>query len=246
MTDLHERLQRWWDLDALTYDDSPSHALGDPVEAACWRAALRRHLPEPPASVLDVGAGTGAIGLLAAELGYDVTALDLSPNMLARANLKAEARGLRIRTIVGPATEPPDGPFDAVVERHLLWTTPDPAAALSAWRRSAPGGRLLLFEAIIGRGSGLVRARDWLAHTIRRGLGTGHDHHAPYDPEILASLPLAGATTLGPLLDAVGAAGWSGVRVERLRDVEWAWRRSAGPVLGWLELVPRFAVLADG
>lgn len=245
MTDVHERLRQWWDLDASTYDDSPSHALGEPVEAACWRAALRRHLPEPPASVLDVGAGTGAIGLLAAELGYEVTALDLSPNMLARATRKAEARGLRIRTIVGAATEPPDGPFDAVVERHLMWTTPDPIAALSAWRTSAPHGRLVLFEAIIGRKSGLVRARDWLTDATRRVQGTAHDHHAPYDPEILASLPLVGATTLQPLLDAVGAAGWSRVRVERLRDVEWARRRSAGPLLGWLEHVPRFAVLAD-
>ena len=157
MTDLHERLRTWWDLDGPTYDDSPSHALDDPVERACWRAALRRYLPEPTASVLDAGARTGAIGLLAAELGYEVTALDLSPNML----------------------------------------------------------------------------------------GTGHDHHAPYDPEILASLPLAGATTLGPLLDAVRAAEWSSVRVERLRDVEWARRRSAGPLLGWLEHAPRFAIFAD-
>jgi len=86
MTDLHERLRTWWDLDATTYDDSPSHALDDPVERACWRAALRRYLPEPTASVLDVGARTGAIGLLAAELGYEVTALDPSPNTLATAH----------------------------------------------------------------------------------------------------------------------------------------------------------------
>ncbi len=245
MTDLHDRLRQWWDLDAATYDDSLSHALGDPVEAACWRAALARHLPAPPASVLDVGAGTGAISLLAAKLGYEVTALDLSPEMLTRATRKAEAKRVRLRTVIGSATEPPEGPFDAVVERHLLWTTPDPVAALAAWRTAAPRGRLVLFEGIFARTRPLDRARDRLTHAIRSFEGTGHDHHAPYDPVVLGSLPLANARTLEPLLNAVGAAGWSNVRVERLRDVEWARRRSAGSVLGWLEHVPRFAILAE-
>ena len=50
-------------------------------------------LPEPGSKVLDVGAGTGALSLLAAELGYQVTALDLSPGMLGRAELKAKSAG---------------------------------------------------------------------------------------------------------------------------------------------------------
>ena len=245
MTDVDERLRRWWDEDARTYDESPSHALGDPMEAACWRAALVRHLPAPPASVLDVGAGTGAISLLLADLGYEVTALDLSPEMLSRATRKAEARRLRLRTIIGPATGPPDGPFDAVVERHLLWTTPDPVDALAAWRAAAPRDRLVLFEGIFARTRPLDRARDRLTYATRRVQRTGHEHHAPYDPVVLDSLPLANATTLEPLMNAVDAAGWSNVRVERLRDVEWARRQAAGAVLGWLEHVPRFAVIAE-
>ncbi len=65
--ELHDRLRRFWDLDAEVYDRSPTHAGTDPVEAAVWRAALLRHLPLAPASVLDVGAGTAAISLLLAE-----------------------------------------------------------------------------------------------------------------------------------------------------------------------------------
>ena len=78
MTDVHDRIRDVWDRDAETYDHSASHAVSDPLEAAAWRAALRRALPDPPVAVLDVGAGTGSLSLLAAELGYRTTALDLS------------------------------------------------------------------------------------------------------------------------------------------------------------------------
>ena len=51
--------------------------------------------------VLDVGAGTGALSLLAAEIGHRVTALDLSEGMLAVAERKAVERGLELEFVVG-------------------------------------------------------------------------------------------------------------------------------------------------
>src|SRR5262245_53238423 len=108
--DVQDRIRRWWNDDAATYDHTPSHAASDPAEAAAWRAALLRFLPPPPASVLDVGAGTGAMTLLAAELGFRVTALDLSEEMLGRARLKAAERGLDVAFHVGPGSDPPAGP----------------------------------------------------------------------------------------------------------------------------------------
>ena len=51
MTDVHDRIRDFWDRDSDTYDRTASHAASDPVEAAAWRAALSRHLPEPGASV---------------------------------------------------------------------------------------------------------------------------------------------------------------------------------------------------
>ncbi len=245
MRDLHQRLREFWDRDAETYDHSPSHSVSDPVEAAAWRALLRRHLPPPPASILDVGAGTGAITILVAELGHRVTALDLSPGMLRRAQDKAERRGLDVEVVVAPATEPPPGPFDAVVERHLLWTTPDPVAALTAWRRVAPSGVLVLFEGIWDRRGMSHRLRSAVSDVARRALAVQHHHHGVYDPEVLAKLPLVGAPSPTPWIEAVEEAGWRSVRLERLHDVEWS-RRVATPwPLGWLEGRPQFAVVAE-
>jgi len=245
-SDVQGRIRDWWNVDSATYDDTPSHAATDPVEAAAWRAALLRFLPAPPARVLDVGAGTGAMSLLAAELGFRMTALDLSEDMLARARDKARERGLDVEFHVGPGSEPPEGPFDAVMERHVLWTTMDPVGALEAWRRvTAPGGRLVLFEGIWRPVDSFGRARHSLAERVRKLRGEGHDHHGHYDEEMLASLPFASLTSAAPMLEAVDEAGWSAIRIERLRDVEWV-RRLASGVSGRIAgAAPQFAIVAD-
>jgi SAM-dependent methyltransferase len=244
MPDVHDSIRDFWDRDSHTYDATKSHAVSDPLEAAAWRQALREALPEPGARVLDAGAGTGALSLLAAELGYEVTALDLSPGMLARAELKAKERGLeeRMRFVVGSAVEPPRGPFDAVMERHVLWTIPDPVGALRAWREVAD--RLVLFEGVWGRRDPLSRAKDLAAEALRALLRTPPDHHAPYPEEVLAELPLARLPSPAPLVEAVHRAGWRAVRIKRLRDVEWAARLHEPRPLGWLEERPRYAIIA--
>ena len=163
--DVHDRIRDYWDRDSDTYDETRSHAISDPLEASAWRQALADTLPEPGSKVLDVGAGTGALSLLAAELGYEVTALDLSPGMLGRAELKARERGLeeRMRFVVGSGTDAPEGPFDAVMERHVLWTLPDPVGALAQWREVS--SRLVLFEGVWGEDDLRRRAKDLAAAT---------------------------------------------------------------------------------
>jgi ubiquinone/menaquinone biosynthesis C-methylase UbiE len=252
MSDVHDRIRDYWDTDAETYDRSPTHAASEPVEAAAWRAALLRHLPavsgdEGP-RVLDAGAGTGAMTLLLAELGYRVTALDLSEAMLAKARDKAARAGLgRIDFVTGRADEPPAGPFDAIVERSMLWTNPNPEGTLEAWRRVAsPGGTLLVMEAMYGGAKAARRAKSLAAEAIRRAFQVAPAHHAEFDDDVLEQLPLARASTPEPLLAFVEGAGWRRVRIERLRDVEWA-RRLAAPsrALAELEAVPLYAVIAE-
>jgi ubiquinone/menaquinone biosynthesis C-methylase UbiE len=244
--DVRDQIREWWDDDADAYDVAPGHSLSDLVEAAAWRAALLSLLPPAPARVLDVGAGTGSMSLLAAEMGHDVTALDLSRGMLERAKRKASDRGLEIHFLVGPAEEPPRGSFDVVMARHLLWTLPAPAEALESWRRAArDGGRLVLFEGSWGGEGSWARARDTIASSVERVMGLRDDHHAPYPLGVVDRLPLQGASSPAPFVEAVRSAGWSRIRLVRLRDVEWSVERRAPWPVGWLRRRPRYAIAAE-
>jgi len=241
---IHDEIRAYWDADAATYDSVTNHHPTAAAERAAWATAVARLLPPAPARVLDCGAGTGFLSLIAARGGHRVTALDLSPLMLARLRSHAEAEGLDIDVVEGPAHEPPPGPWDAIIERHLVWTLPDPAGALRAWRKVAPMGRLVLVEGMWGavdpvealRASGRRALR-----TLRRLPG---DHHGSYGAGVAAALPLGGGTHPSDLVRLVSDAGWPDPRLERLRDVEWAATVSLPTPERLLGVSPRFVVTA--
>ncbi len=99
--------------------------------------------------VLDLACGTGDIALLAAAAGADVTALDITPRMIALARVKARARGARARFLVGDMTALPlpDACVDVVTTGYGLRNVPDLDAALGEIHRVLkPGGRLLSLD----------------------------------------------------------------------------------------------------
>lgn len=100
------------------------------------------------ARVLDVATGTGLVALVAGQLvgpSGAVVGVDLSPEMLARAEDKLAASGLRNVTFqVGDAErlEFADGRFDVVLCASSLFFMPNMHAAVREWLRVlAPGGR---------------------------------------------------------------------------------------------------------
>src|SRR5205814_8217314 len=117
-------------------------------------------------------------------------------------------------------------------------------AAPGAWRRVA--GRLVSSEGIFGQCGPVRELRALAGRAVRRLRGVPHDHHSDYEPDLRASLPLAGRMGPEAAIQAVVEAGWRRVRIERLRDVEWArWLAARDRLLGWIEHVPHFALLAE-
>jgi 2-polyprenyl-3-methyl-5-hydroxy-6-metoxy-1,4-benzoquinol methylase len=153
-----EEVREFWDNEADTFDEEPDHGLRDPVVREAWTELLTDLLPSPPASVLDIGCGTGSLSLVLAKLNYDVTGVDLSEAMIARAKAKTKAAGYSIPFKVMDAYNPDFSPrqFDVIVCRHLLWALPEPALALQRWSKMlVPGGRLVLIEGDWHTGVGL-------------------------------------------------------------------------------------------
>jgi SAM-dependent methyltransferase len=102
----------------------------------------------PPARLLDVGCGTGALAERLAARGYEVTGLDPSPGMLDR--LRARTPG--IKAVQGSATQMPfgDGEFDLSLSVATMHHIADAAAVRSALtemvRVVRPGGRVIVWD----------------------------------------------------------------------------------------------------
>ncbi|MDD2836016.1 MAG: class I SAM-dependent methyltransferase, partial [Methanothrix sp.] len=79
------------------------HGIKSDEEREAWKQALQSVLGMGHLSVLDVGCGTGEISLLLAEMGHQVTGIDLSPKMLALARSKAKATDFLVRFEPGDA-----------------------------------------------------------------------------------------------------------------------------------------------
>jgi len=148
----------YWDSQADTFDEQPDHGLRDPGVRQAWQRLLLAHLPAAPAAVADIGCGTGSLSVLLAGAGYAVTGLDSAPKMIRAARAKAAAARVSTRFVTSDAASPalPEGSFNVVLSRHVLWAMPDVDEALAAWvRLLQPGGMLMLIEGRWHTGAGL-------------------------------------------------------------------------------------------
>jgi 2-polyprenyl-3-methyl-5-hydroxy-6-metoxy-1,4-benzoquinol methylase len=120
-----------------------AHALAD---------TFREHVPLTPGMrVIDIGAGTGLLGLdLLADVGSVVLA-DPSEGMIEMARRRIDAEGIVDATAIVfdfPSDEPPPGaPFDLAVSLLVLHHVEDTAATLRSVRDAlVPGGRIGLMD----------------------------------------------------------------------------------------------------
>jgi len=197
-SDVETLVEQYWSRRADSFDDDSQHGIHTDEQREAWLAVLETWVGEEPREILDAGCGTGVISLLLARLGHDVTGIDLSSEMLARAREKAHRHGESIDFHEGNVENLPfeDNAYDAVTARHLIWTLPNPSKALREWSRIVrQDGRIVLLE--------------------------GHwDFDEPWDEykEIHEDLPLYQGPTPNELTDFLEEQGLEQVRYEPLSD----------------------------
>jgi SAM-dependent methyltransferase len=106
---------------------------------------VERLAPQRGERFLDVGCGTGAVAMRAADTGAEVTGIDLASDLIETAKRRAEGAGLSITYDVGDCEALPydDEEFDVVGSSVGVMFAPDhPAVARELARVTKPGGRL--------------------------------------------------------------------------------------------------------
>jgi demethylmenaquinone methyltransferase / 2-methoxy-6-polyprenyl-1,4-benzoquinol methylase len=116
-----------------------------------WRRAAARAVVRPGDRVLDLCCGTGDLALAGQEEGGDVTAVDFSAPMLARARSKSsEIVWLEADALHLPLA---DASFDAVTIGFGLRNVASAEQGLAEMRRVlTPGGRLAVLDVTRPRG----------------------------------------------------------------------------------------------
>lgn len=116
-----------------------------------WRRLIQYYAPKKTfMRVLDVGTGPGFFAIILSMCGYDVSAVDVTPEMLAHAQANADACGASVRFYHqrGERLDFPDNSFDLIVNRNVTWNLEYPIGALKEWKRVLkPGGRMVYFDA---------------------------------------------------------------------------------------------------
>src|SRR5579884_875111 len=112
----------------------------------------------PGVELLDVASGTGNVSIPAARAGAKVTALDLTPKLLAEQRERAAREGVEIELVEGDAEELPfeDASFDRVTSCFGVMFAPrQQIAAAELLRVARPGGEVVVAawtpESIVGR-----------------------------------------------------------------------------------------------
>jgi len=172
-----------------------------------------------PASVVDIGGGTGGFAVRVAELGHRVVVVDPSPDALAILARRAEESGVADRvsgrqgdldTLAGSLAQVvpevvPEGSADVVLCHGVLEIVDDPAGALDTLASLLrPGGTLSL---LVSQRHAAVVTRAMAGHfqQARALLDDQGDEGAPHRrftvDEVTAALAAAGF--VDPVLRAV-------------------------------------------
>ena len=148
-----ERIVSYWEKRSGDFLEHKRAELHSPMSER-WLYEIKNQLPQDRnLRVLDVGCGAGFFSVLLAKEGYQVTGVDLTPDMVENARTLAEEEKTDCEFFVMDAENLrfADESFDVVISRNLTWTLPDVKSAYREWVRVLKkGGILLNFDANYG------------------------------------------------------------------------------------------------
>jgi len=152
--------------------DLANHLLSCGVDFYWRKRAARIVAQWAPRTIVDLAAGTGdlALALMKETPGAEITAVDFSEQMLARARAKGLNRTVHADAMALPFAE---GSFDCVTIAFGLRNLPDYAAALREMHRVLrPSGHLLVLEFSLPRLSILRAVYRFYLHRCLPAIGS--------------------------------------------------------------------------
>ena len=189
-----------------------------------WERLYADVLDDGVRTILNVGCGPGTEAIMLARMGYKVTALDFSPEMIEFTKKNAEANGVSVETVVGDAENLPfeDRTFDAVVSNYAIWAIPHPQKAMDEWHRVlVPGGEVAYIDGVWStKDYGRLR-KAWVRTACRMRAKDGNSHPrtvTPEETEHLSDLWSKKAVRPADDMRMMENAGFS--RIERIDKVD--------------------------
>ncbi|MBA3477898.1 MAG: class I SAM-dependent methyltransferase [Lautropia sp.] len=132
-----------------------------------------------PSSILEVGVGTG-LTLAGYPAHSRVVGIDLSPDMLERARMRAAAmpeRDITLHAMNAERMDFPDGSFDCVTVPYVLSVTPHPDRLVQEIRRVCrPDGSILVLNHFSGSGFWWLMERAVRSVADRVGFRSDFDY----------------------------------------------------------------------
>jgi len=182
-----------------SYFDRVAASFGEaPLPGRTWEGLARALMClAPQQRYVDLGVGDGQLTLMLAQTAHEVTAVDISPKMLAQLERRAEDLGLQnIKTLEADLEDMPlpEASHDIAVMSQALHHAHSPSAALAeAHRVLTRDGRLLVIDL-------LAHSEEWVREKLKHA-------HLGFTEEELEEL--------------LAQAGFVDIRVERAaREVE--------------------------
>ncbi|WP_139991368.1 class I SAM-dependent methyltransferase [Paenibacillus paridis] len=140
--------QQYWDKGADIYEEIVENEMMNESYDK-WNTIIGKLLQgKRELKVLDVGTGPGFFGVLLSRMGHQVTAIDSSPGMIAKAKRNANKYGCNIQIIQSDILEfEPSLTFDLVISRNVTWFLPNPVGVYEKWHEWLnEDGQVIIFD----------------------------------------------------------------------------------------------------